>query len=238
MTTENESRIHMLNEVVLYQSVGAFIQADKINYQSQHLYIISEDEIKEGDWCITGLRIIRKCKSVLYSNNNFKSINGYEFEDKTKDSRSSCKKIIATTDQSLLINISCNCCESYQNSNCNEKGDGIICYQKLPQPSKEWIDYYISEYNKGNIITDVLVEYEEIYSDYGETDIFDLVCTHHGKISRLKINRDKTINIKSVKENWDREEVKILLQKILLDKPKLEGLMMTCWENEWIEQNL
>ena len=46
-----------------------------------------------------------------------------------------CKKIIATTDVSL----------------------------GLPQPSKQFIQKFVEEYNKGNIITDVLVEYETLY---------------------------------------------------------------------------
>ena len=45
--------------------------------------------------------------------------------------KNGCKKIIATTDASL----------------------------GLPQPSQQFIEKYAKEYNKGNIITDVLVEY-------------------------------------------------------------------------------
>ena len=192
LPTENESRIHMLNEGVLYQSVGAFIQADKINYQSQHLYIISEDEIKEGDW------YIREFDNTICKANINSDHKQYD-----------CKKIIATTDTSLQLD-----CPFY---GMNE--DNIF-----PQPSQEWIEYYINEYNKGKVITDVLVELKSSNLHFFSGD--------------LRVTPDNTISIKSAKDSWNREEVKILLQKILLDKPKLEGLMMTCWENEWIEQNL
>ena len=36
---------------------------------------------------------------------------------------------------------------------------------RLPQPSQQFIQKYIEEYNRGNIITDVLVEYELISNE-------------------------------------------------------------------------
>ena len=83
--------------------------------------------------------------------------------------KNGCKKIIATTDVSL----------------------------GLPQPSEQFIQKYIEEYNKGNIITDVLVEYEYLLNDMG---VIPYWC--------LKINpKDNTITIRKVKENYTKEEV-------------------------------
>ena len=60
----------------------------------QHLYIISDDEIKEGDWFINDLNQIKKCIS--------RDTEGYiDFEGGFNTKPSSCKKIIATTDTSL-----------------------------------------------------------------------------------------------------------------------------------------
>lgn len=89
-----------------------------------------------------------------------------------------CKKIIASTDKSL----------------------------GLPQPSKEWIEYFVSEYNKGNIITEVMVEYEIFYYNCScsKSDHFD-ECDKDCKesiLSEIKVNSDNTINIKSVEETW------------------------------------
>ena len=79
------------------------------------------------------------------------------------------RKIIATTDDSL----------------------------GLPQPSQQFIQKYIEAYNKGNIITDVLVEYEYLLDD--------MVVLPYWK---LKVNpKDNTITIKKVKENFTKNEV-------------------------------
>lgn len=108
-------------------------------YKPQHLYIISEDEIKEGDWCM----IIDKT-SKLYG----------QFEQhKGKHQRNEqWKKIIATTDTSL-----------YQaTGKAYKMVDGFKpTYKNLPQPSQQFIEIYIEFYNKGNIIESIMVEYEE-----------------------------------------------------------------------------
>jgi hypothetical protein len=57
-----------------------------------------------------------------------------------------------------------------------------------PQPSQSFIEHFVSEYNKGNVITDVLVEYE-----YRHDDSVPYPKTLDGK-SVLKINPDNTIN--------------------------------------------
>ncbi len=54
------------------------------NWKRQHLYITSDDEIKEGDWFIYGNKVIKSDDNSLLSNKL-------------------CQKIIATTDKSLLI---------------------------------------------------------------------------------------------------------------------------------------
>ena len=91
--------------------------------------------------------------------------------------KNGCKKIIATTDVSL----------------------------GLPEPSKQFIQKYIEEYNKGNIITNVLVEYEYLLNDMG---VIPYWC--------LKINpKDNTITIRKVKENYTKEELAQILEKFI-----------------------
>ena len=65
-----------------------------------------------------------------------------------------CKKVIATTDTSLK--------QFIYTTMVIDEGD---IYQSLPQPSQQFIEKYIEEYNKGNIIIDVLVEYEQDYTN-------------------------------------------------------------------------
>ena len=116
----------------------------KTIWNKQHIYIISDEEIKEGDWFINDLNQIKKCIS--------RDTEGYiDFEGGFNTKPSSCKKIIATTDTTLKITIS-----PYLFP------EGGACQSKdflLPQPSQQFIEKYIEEYNKGNVITDVMVEY-------------------------------------------------------------------------------
>ena len=73
----------------------------------------------------------------------------------------------------------------------------------LPQPSQQFIQKYIEEYNKDNIITDVLVEYEYLLNDNTVIPYWN-----------LKVNpKDNTITIRKVKENYTKEEVIKLLEK-------------------------
>jgi hypothetical protein len=98
-----------------------------------------------------------------------------------------------------------------------------------PQPSQQFIEHFVNEYNNENIITDVLVEYE-----YRHDDSVPYPKTLDGK-SVLKINPDNTINIKSIKDSWNREEVELLISKAIKSvspNPAKE------YVNKWIEENL
>ena len=152
------------------------------NYIKQYLYIISNDEIKYGDWCIDTVDnnfIFRITNSFIKNNPNYKDY---------------CEKIIATNDNSLW------------------EHDDTVPYPKtrpaLPEPSQSFIEVFVREYNKGNIITDVLVEYEPIYLSVLKEKILGY---------KLKISKDNTITIKKVKNSWNREEVESLLSKLTLD---------------------
>ena len=175
-----------------------FNSYNKTRYQPQHLYIISDDKIEDGDLHITS------------------DHSGFGFRK---------YKIIATTDTSLKI----------------FAGKGDICdlYYNLPQPSQQFIEKYIEEYNKGNIITDILVEYDVITlnEDWSQRPV---VVTNDYK---LKINpKDNTITIKKLKDNWNREELKVLFKKHEKDVIKYingSGASATpSFNDKWIEENL
>ena len=95
------------------------------------------------------------------------------------------------------------------------------CICTYPQPSSGFVKKWIEEANKDNIITDVLVEYENIYIDsFGTTivqhekdsDSYLKQCTFVN--SKLKINpKDNTITIKKVKEIYTKKEVYQILEK-------------------------
>jgi hypothetical protein len=101
------------------------------------LYIISSEEIKEGDWVLC--------------NNNIKQINSNNIADKFIEN---WKKIIATTDSSLKL---------YEGEIVEESSGFKLKIKNiyLPQIPQAFIEYFISEYNKGKIVDKVLVKVEE-----------------------------------------------------------------------------
>lgn len=145
--------------------------------KSYHLYLLSDDEIKENDWCV-----------FMGINNNtyiFKaSIIDIDLEDevvhtgtcyhKLKD----CKKIIATTDGNLGFQ------ESIYDPRSGTGGKWI----KLSQIPESFINKFITEYNNDNVITEVEVEFYHTH----ETGYDKELC--------IKINSDNTINIKEIVE--------------------------------------
>jgi hypothetical protein len=157
---------------------------DKYN-QTQHLYITNDDEIKEGNWCLqTELpHLIEQCKS--YKDSNHLKERGF-------------KKIIATTDASL-----------HGRFNENIKSDIYSERYKLPKPSQEFIEKYVSEYNKSRIITEVDVEYDYgiCTSNFCYKDKCDSIC------NKLKVEQiHNTIIIHPIKDSWNREEL-IVIEK-------------------------
>ena len=197
-----------------YKSIPA--ECDYVSFY--HLYIISDDEIKEGDWVLTNLH--KKIEQVL---NNKTSLFYYQQR---------AKKIIATTDISLKID--------------NPHYDiGLLAYISLPQPSQQFITKYIEEYNKNQVIIDILIKYE-LYCNTGSYPNIkkDCNCPCTNTINcgtTLKINQDNTINIQLPKDNWSREEVINLIKKYSVEEPddwSFLDLDIDDYQNKWIEDNL
>ena len=139
--------------------------------QFWNLYIISDDEIKKGDY-------------IYCTITNGIEIAKYNHDYLIRD----WKKVIATTDTTLKITIS-----PYLFP------EGGACQSRdflLPQPSQQFIEEFIEEYNKGNTIKDILVEYELISNEeyFGNTVNPDDDVPYFDE--RLKINpKDNSINI-------------------------------------------
>lgn len=176
--------------------------SDGIN-QNQHLYILSDDEIKSSDWFWKP-----DCNMVFQA----------EYTP-----HKSCKKVIASTDESLKQTI-------IPDIKHFKSGVGQLSHSKeikLPQPSEQFIEYFIKEYNKGNVIKEVEVEY------YKDSDTGNNVL----EWEVFKINSDNTINIKPIKDSYTREEViKILyeIQKYNFDEFSCNHIEL----DEWIKENL
>lgn len=159
--------------------------------KNQHLYIISDDVIKEDDWLYNlQSKKIRQCFSI---EKNRLVYNEYD------------KKIIATSDNSLAVAII-----------DIEQYSFDIVY--LPQPSQSFIEKYIKQYNKENIITDIMVEYER-----------DEEVTGY-EYDTLKVDKDNTITIKRIKDTFGLEEVKKLCKSAFITGSRINDINYFEWE--------
>jgi hypothetical protein len=154
----------------------------KLNdWSSHHLYFVTDDEMKEGDWVLFGDVVM---VATSFGDRVICDEEGNSFM------KHDCKKIIATTDPELL------------NWQCHHKcigtqlSEGICqCYKKrIAQPSKAFIEKYCKEGG----IDKVEVEYQVFPYKTG-----DIVS----KTYRLKVNSHNEITIHPIKDRWTREEV-------------------------------
>ena len=178
----------------------------------QHLYILSDEEIKVGDWFYAD----EYSKPEQAKHFDGKLVNGFVVEF--------CKKIIATTDKSLNV-------KSFINYG-KESGKEVDVL--LPQPSQSFIEKYVEEYNKGNIITEVMVEYDYRVKS-GTIDEHKKGLAGY-EYFELKVNpKDNTITIRKTKDSWNREEVERLCRMAYRDAAKA---VVPDYEDKWIEENL
>lgn len=181
-----------------------------VAHEAKHLYITSDDEIRKNDWFLADNRISqshnngipnwRLCKCT-------KIINGWIYCNEIPDEGHNgdwCKKVISTTDKSLKIEVGDEGWKSTQEEGWNEYKP---VYEQLPQPSNSFIQKYIEEYNKGNIITDILVEYISEKQDGYCPSI------PGAYIDVLKVDKNNTITIKRIKTSYTQEEVDDLLDR-------------------------
>lgn len=174
----------------------------------QEVYIISDDEIKEGDYVYDSYKnsVYLASKVVIH---NMKSLE-YEIY---------LKKIIATTDTLL------------KDSNLDIFAFSNDERNQLPQPSQQFIEKYIESYNKNEVITNVLVEYDSYNKNMlPETGENINIMEYYPKVNP----KDNTITIKKLKDSWTNEEMYSNMQQY----------MEYCkWKEyitpyKWIKENL
>ena len=145
------------------------------------------------------------------------------------------KEILASTDKSLGK-------EVWKQTNKKSKSYNIQqniettkkVFISLPQPSQSFIEKFIEEYNKGNVITEVMVEYWDI-DDYSNAPIGQTIHS-------LKVNpKDNTITICKVKDSWTREEIERKLYQAMSEAVEFHQQGSPNYEvliTNWIEENL
>ena len=172
-------------------------------FKNQHLYILSDEVINKGE-----LYYLLPEKQIKQAQKNLPVHRDW-------------KKIIATTDKSLKVSIK---------GITTPEGVYVSTHDRiLPQIPQSFIEHYIEQYNDGNVIDKVLVEY--LLNETGNYREFDSTPELKHK---LKINSDNTINILTQKDSWNRDEVVELIweYKNAVNKDKFINT------DEWISKNL
>jgi len=208
------SKTNNLNDIVLNPDKTRLATLNPLTVDSkqpctnQHLYILSNDEIKEGDWYLD-LKL-----NELFSKSN-PQISNIEWQ----------KKVIATTDTSLEINIS----------------RPLSVTRLLPQIPTTFIQQYIDAYNNGNVIEKCFVEVESKFG-YKDKISNNTYGYDFHKYFKLKLNENNEISIllpTVEKQMFSREEVKVLIHgfsKVFLALVETNEVQKNI--NNWIEQNL
>jgi hypothetical protein len=158
----------------------------------KHLYILSNEEIKEGDnvdglWLYSQLCGLVKGKGI---------VDGYVHHQNGGDNYPfNYKKVIATTNKLPIGN--------YQGS-IEYNGEIVDLNDYLPQIPQSFIEHFIGEYNQGNVINKVSVEVEKIYM--GVPIYQEFVGT------RIKVNEKNEISIvieqtETIQEFMDRHAI-------------------------------
>ena len=138
-------------------SHGHAWNGDGIHTYINHLYILSDEKIKEGDWFILTFGF-EKPEILQATKENIIAI------------KSNCKKIIATTNSNLI----------------SESKLMRECYPySIHQIPQSFIEYFINEYNKGNVITKVLVEVDK--------DIYKIKFNQNNEINILTEQKQETL---------------------------------------------
>ena len=138
LTTEKASRLYSTYKNTLELSkIGETVFLGT-HSKFQHLYILSDEEIKEGDWYFNNDKIA-KCE-------RFSTRKALIFDSNREASYSTdCSKVIASTDKSI-----------HGTNDLNVK-----ISQHIHGLSQGFIEKYIKMYNLGTPIVDIMVEYDE-----------------------------------------------------------------------------
>ena len=211
-------------EVLHIESGGRMIR-----FNSYHLYIISDDEIKEGDWCVTNLNKMEKFNSP------WKGEIEISYKQETR-------KIIASTDSSLnLPNISEEFIKLYiEKYNSGNPIDEIeVEYEEFVIENGNSKPFKITKYfiNKCQM-TGIKRNAVEYFID-GGLIVRSSLLRDVAIISILKLDSNNCISIQNIKDSYTKEKVANKIREfrnaLLIEVQK--GIVSDFTE-KWIEKNL
>lgn len=179
---------------------------------SKHLYLISDREIKEGDWYLyleLGVYKLLKCTGQ------------YKSDDTDKVFSDKAKKIEATTDPELQLG--------------HNVGRGFVC--NVHKISQNFIKKYVEMYNKGTPIVDVMVDIKILYSpngNYWKTT----PSKYESEISKTEVmvNESNEVSIHPIKDSFTRNEVLQIL--ISFNNAVHQGFRNEKELDDWYDKNL
>ena len=149
----------------------------------QHLYITTDEEIKEGDWIYWAdpEGLTSDINQVISIDEEMIFLSHPEHSE-TEALPSECRKIIASTNKSLTIG-----------GNTGKREDGIAV--PLPQPSQAFIRSYVK-----NPFDKVIIEYERQTNKGEWKDVLLPSEWGDSNPTRPKLNTDGTLAVSLVEE--------------------------------------
>lgn len=184
----------------------------------QHLYFLSDEEIKQGDYVRHSNKDIGKVTMIYDGKYNMRVLNSGAISGGL--TLVNGKKIIASTDKSLVTTIR------------NRKGlsDDYSSVEHLPRPSNEFLKAFC---DRGGI-DEVLIEVKKPWSERSLGDDNNGVNAEYinhnyymGDIPELKVAQDNTITIKPVQEDIQTQALEILKKEL----SKYHAGAGTLWDN-------
>ena len=127
-----------------YNSMELIRYSPDPNCKQEHLYLTSDEEIKEGDWYLNTIdNSIKQSSDWIYV--------------------STCKKIVATTNPELWGGIE-----------TVGKRSLLIKRWGIPKIDSTFIEDYVKAYNEGILIKEVIVEYGSITNTRNHTEKYQI----------------------------------------------------------------
>ncbi len=181
----------------------------------QHLYIISDEEIKEGDWFTFEKSNVIERATVISDDGKVKILNS-QIAGLGK-----AYKAIASTDKSL----------------CEKKHwrgyEHIHTNYPIPQIRESFVKKYVETYNAGKPIEYVNLEYESVYQPYYENNEFH----KNAEKEVLKLRPDNTVIIHSVKDTFTREETSRIVWSAMEQGSLNKENRIPNNSEEWFNEN-
>lgn len=197
---------------------------------NQHLYILSDEQPREGDLFYNSLSGIGRC---IYRNDSEKdfTVNYNDGKGEVSEDINYCSKIVATTDKSLLFT---------REEDRDFRGSEYERKIALPQIPESFVKVFVNDHNDGKPITEVDLEMESHLDDMPDEDDMDLPWRAYVGY-RIKTRPDNTVIVHQSKMYSKIEVIKMLQDCAInfgvLNVPKDDGTI-TQKIDEWIKNNL